>query len=99
MFNRDLDLEKHLRIHSLVSAEGTVLRIRSFLISSILHTFVYVLPVHFQIAQRLCDIVKKVNASIKIMLSKIYSWISAKPDIDFPIYNNIFLLRTEESYV
>ncbi len=59
--------------------------IRSFLISSILLTFVYTLPVHAQIAQRLDVIVKKVKVSIKIMLPKRYSWISARPDIIFPI--------------
>jgi hypothetical protein len=65
------------------------LRIKSFLISSILHTFVYALPIHSQIDQKPDVIVKKVKVSIKIMLSKTYSWISDKTDINFPIYNNI----------
>lgn len=68
---------------------GTVLRIRSFSISSILHTFVYALPIHSPIAQKPVDIVKKVKVSIQLMLSKTYSLISAKPGTSFPVYNNI----------
>ncbi len=52
--------------------------IRSFLISSILLTFVYALPVHAQTAQRLDIVVKDAKGDVEIMLPNTYQWIPAK---------------------
>ncbi len=67
---------------------------RSFLISSILPrrnvpfargllTFVYALPVHTQIAQRLDVIVKELEGDIEIILPDTRNWVSTKPGIIF----------------
>ncbi|MEE9604345.1 MAG: hypothetical protein V3V70_02140, partial [Candidatus Scalindua sp.] len=57
--------------------------IRSFLISSILLTFVYTLPVHAQIAQRLDVVVKDVKGDVEIMLPNTIQWVPAKAGSTF----------------
>ncbi len=52
--------------------------IRSFLSSSILLTFVYVLPVHAQVAERLDVVVKDVKGDVEIMPPNTLQWIPAK---------------------
>ncbi len=57
---------------------GLALSIRSFLSSSILLTFVYVLPVHAQVAERLDVVVKDVKGDVEIMPPNTLQWIPAK---------------------
>lgn len=51
---------------------------RSLLIISVFFIFVYILPVHAQIGQRLDGTVKEVKGDVEIMLPNTFQWVPAR---------------------
>ncbi len=54
---------------------GLALSIRSFLSSSILLTFIYVLPVHAQTTQKLDVTINEADGDVEMMLPNTFQWI------------------------
>lgn len=56
---------------------------RSLLIISVFFIFVYILPVHAQIGQRLDGTVKEVKGDVEIMLPNTFQWVPARAGSKF----------------
>jgi hypothetical protein len=74
---------KVYNVYNNITIGSFIMSFRSLLIVSVFFIFVYILPVHAQIGQRLEGTVKEVKGDVEIMLPNTFQWVPARAGSKF----------------